>query len=116
MIANWTQYIVNMAPPQGDAAGQASPYGSLVMLAIMFAIFYFLLIRPQQKRAKEHQELLANLQKGAEVETNGGIIGKIHNIADDTVTLQVADNVRIKFRKSAIQQVLGAQAEANKGE
>lgn len=116
MITNWTQYLVNMAAPQGDAAGQASPWSSLIMLAIMFAIFYFLLIRPQQKRVKEHQTMLANLQKGTDVVTNGGIIGKVTNIADDTVTLQVADNVKIKFQKSAIQQVLGEQAEANKGE
>ena len=65
MIANWTHYLVNMAPPQGDAAGQSSPWSSLIMLAIMFGIFYFLLIRPQQKRVKEHQAMLANLQKPA---------------------------------------------------
>jgi preprotein translocase subunit YajC len=104
-----------MAPPAEGAEG--NPYSGLIMLAIMFAIFYFLLIRPQQKRVKEHQEMVANLQKGADVVTNGGIIGKVTNIADDVVTLQVADNVKIKFQKSAVQQVLGAGAgEAKKGE
>ncbi len=106
MNTNWIQALINMAPPQAGAAGEQSPYSGLIMLAIMFAIFYFLLIRPQQKKAKEHATMLDNLQKGANVLTSGGIIGKITAISDKDVTLQVADNVKMKFIKSSIQDVI----------
>ncbi len=100
--SHWIQTLVSMAPPQGDG-GQASPYSGFVMLIIMFAIFYFLLIRPQQKKLKEHQQLLGRLQKGDEVYTTGGIIGRIHALTDDVITLQVADNVRIKVQRGSVQ-------------
>ena len=119
MNANWIQSLISMAPPQaGAAGGEQNPYSGLIMLAIMFAIFYFLLIRPQQKKAKEHTKMLDNLQKGASVLTSGGILGKITAISDKDVTLQVADNVKIKFIKSAIQDVVSQDGEADvkKGE
>ena len=92
-------------------AQQGSPMGGFVMLAIMFAIFYFLLIRPQQKKMKEHQVMLGNLQRGDNVVTSGGVYGRITAIADDVVTLQIADNVKIKVQKSAVQAVVGADGE-----
>ena len=100
--AHWMQSVIAMAP----ANGEASPYTGFIMLAIMFAIFYFLLIRPQQKKMKEHQSMLHRLQRGDEVVTSGGIFGRITAITDDSVTLQVADNVKIKLQKSAVQAVL----------
>lgn len=117
MNANLIQYLITMAAPQaGEAGQQGSPYSSLILLGAMFAIFYFVLIRPQQKKVKEHQAMVNNLQKGAEVLTNGGIIGRVTNIADDVVTLQVADNVKIKFQKASISQVLGTASDDKKGE
>ncbi len=101
--ANWMQTLLQMAPSQGAEGG--NPYGGFIMLAVMFAIFYFLLIRPQQKRMKEHESMINSLQKGLEVVTSGGIIGKIAAITDNEVTLQVADNVKIKIQKSAVQHV-----------
>jgi preprotein translocase subunit YajC len=110
--ANWIQSLISMAPPQaGGAGGEGNPYSGLIMLAIMFAIFYFLLIRPQQKKAKEHAAMIDNLQKGATVLTSGGIIGKITGITDKDITLQVADNVKLKFIKSAIQDVISQDGE-----
>lgn len=117
MNANWIQHLISMAPAQGgDPAQQGNPYSSLILLAAMFAIFYFVLIRPQQKRVKEHQQMVSNLQKGAEVVTTGGLIGRITNIADDVVTLDVGNNVKIKFQKASIQQVVSAKAQDEKGE
>jgi preprotein translocase subunit YajC len=101
--AHWFQSVIGMAP----ANGEPSPYTGFIMLAIMFAIFYFLLIRPQQKKMKEHQAMLHRLQRGDEVITSGGIFGKITAITDDTVTLQIADNVKIKVQKGSVQSVQG---------
>ena len=74
----------------------------LVPLIIVFAIFYFLLIRPQQKQMKQHKEMLDNLKRGDNVVTNGGIIGKIYQINGDLVMLEVADDIRIKVLKNQI--------------
>ncbi|RMG60302.1 MAG: preprotein translocase subunit YajC [Deltaproteobacteria bacterium] len=89
------------------AAGQKGGGGSqgligLIPLVLMFVIFYFLLIRPQQKQVKRHQEFIRNLKKGDRVVTNGGIHGTITGLTDTVVTLEVADNVRIKVSRNAI--------------
>jgi len=74
----------------------------IIMLVIMFAIFYLLLIRPQQKRAKQHKELVENLKSGDQVVTAGGIHGKIVAVQEDIITLEVASNVRIKINRPSI--------------
>ena len=91
------------------AAQQGPENGGLIQLLLMvglFVMFYFIAIRPQRKRQKEHNELIANLAKGDEVITNSGILGKINKIDDNYVALQVADNVELKFQKVAIHAVL----------
>ena len=74
----------------------------IVMLVIMFAIFYFLLIRPQQKRAKQHKELVNSLKAGDQVVTAGGVHGKVTAVQDTLVTLEIASNVRVKVNRSSI--------------
>ncbi len=88
----------------GDAAGQQgrSGYEGIIMLVIMFAIFYFLLIRPQQKRAKQHRQLIENLKVGDPVVTAGGIHGKVAALQENVVTLEVATGVKIKVNRSAV--------------
>lgn len=95
-------YAMGQCPP--GAAGQAVPgqLAGFVPIAIIFVIFYMLLIRPQQKQQKQHQQMLAQLKKNDEVVTTGGIYGTIVNVEDQTVTLRVDDNTRIKLQKSAI--------------
>lgn len=73
---------------------------------LMFVVFWFLLIRPQQKRLKETQEMQSALKKGEEVVTNSGIFGKITGVTDKVVTLEIADNVRIKILKSQVSAVV----------
>ncbi|MGI6656693.1 MAG: preprotein translocase subunit YajC [Desulfobulbus sp.] len=90
------------APATPAAGGGASALVQFVPLILIFVIFYFLLIRPQQKKAKEHQQYLANLKKGDRVVTGGGIHGQITGLTDTVVTLEVAENVRIKVTKAAI--------------
>lgn len=88
------------APPGGGITGQ------LVMLGGFLLIFWFLIWRPQQKRAREHKQLLANLTKGDEVVTSGGIIGKVTVVTDDFLTLNVGSSVELRFQKSAVAAAL----------
>ena len=93
-------------PPGGAANGGQSALTSLVPLIIMFAIFYFLLIRPQQKKAKEHKALLDALKKGDKVVTAGGMHGKVTAVEESVVTLEVANGVNIKFNKGHIAAIV----------
>ncbi len=87
-----------------DAAPAAGPGGitSFLPLILIFVIFYFLLIRPQQKKVKDHQAYIGGLKKGDKVITNGGIHGEITGLTDTVVTLEIADNVKIKIARPHI--------------
>jgi len=89
-------------PPGGAAAGGQSPIASLIPLVLMFGIFYFLLIRPQQKKAKEHRAMMEALKKGDQVVTAGGIHGKITAVEESVVSLEIASGVTIKVNKGHI--------------
>ena len=88
-----------------DAAAQGGLM-SFLPLIVIFAVFYFMLIRPQMKRAKEHKQLVSQLAKGDEVITNGGLLGKITDVTDAFVTLELAENVRIKVQRQAVANVM----------
>lgn len=94
-------WAAEAAAPAAGAGGMAF-IGQFLPLILIFFVFYFLLIRPQQKKAKEHQNYLANLKRGDKVITGGGIYGQITGLTDNAVTLEVADNVRIKVSRAAI--------------
>ena len=79
-----------------DMAGIAATAGQFLPIVLIFAVFYFLLIRPQQKRAKEHQAMLSKIATGDEVVTTGGILGRVADVGDGFLTLEIADGVRIK--------------------
>ena len=97
-------FATNAYAMAGGAAqeGGGSGMEGIVMLVIMFAIFYFLLIRPQQKRAKQHKELINNLKTGDQVVTAGGIHGKVVAVQETIATLEIASNVRIKVNRSSV--------------
>jgi preprotein translocase subunit YajC len=80
--------------------------GQIVLLVVFVAVFYFLLIRPQQKRMKDQQAMLSRLAAGDEVVTSGGILGRIAEVGDPFVTLEIADGVRIKVQKGQITQLM----------
>ena len=86
----------------GGQAGQAGGIAGFLPIIILFAIFYFLLIRPQQKKAKEHKEMIENLKKGNRVVTSGGIFGTIISLDDTTIGLEIAEKVKIKVARSNI--------------
>ena len=90
-------------------AQDASSQGGLMSflpLIVIFAIFYFLLIRPQMKRSKEHRKLVEELSTGAEVVTNGGLLGRITRVDESFVTVEFTDKVEIKVQKNAIASVM----------
>lgn len=93
-----------MAPQGGDGGG--SLISTLIMFGAIFLIFYFMIIRPQQKRAKEREKMLSAMDKGDKVVTSGGLHGTIAGLDDKTVLLQVADNVKMKFERSAIASIV----------
>jgi preprotein translocase subunit YajC len=92
-----------------QSAGGAAPGGGImpiVMMVVFIAIFYFLLIRPQQKKAKDHQAMVTKLGSGDEVVTTGGILGKIVDVSDSFVTLEIAPNVQIKVQKFQVSSLM----------
>ena len=98
-----------ISPAAAQTAGQAaapSPIPSFVLMGVIFLGMYFLLFRPQMKRAKEHRELVAKLQKGDEVLTSGGMAGRIEDLGESFVTVEIADRVSIKVQRGAITAVL----------
>ena len=96
-----------MGVPKGGGPGTGGADPSFfIMMTVLFAIFYFLIIRPQQKKQKEIKEMLANLAHGDTVLTSGGLQGKITGITDTVVTMEVADKVRVKVSRSYIISVL----------
>lgn len=98
-----------VSPAAAQAAGgpaPASPLMSLLPLIVLFVVFWFLLLRPQMKKAKEHRELVAKLQKGDEVLTSGGLAGRIEDLGESFVTVEVAEKVNIKVQRGAITAVL----------
>ena len=106
--------IIPSAYAQAAGASQPNPLMSLVPFIFIFIIFYFLMIRPQQKRVKQEQEMLKALSKGDEVFTKSGILGTIYGMTDRVVTLEVAENIRIKVLRSEIagksQKIFEAEA------
>ncbi len=99
--------IIAMAPSGNGGGG--SFISTIIMFGAIFLIFYFMIIRPQQKRAKEREKLLSNIQKGDKVITNGGLHGVIAGLDEKTVLLQVGDNVKLKFERSAITSVVSTK-------
>jgi preprotein translocase subunit YajC len=90
----------------GGTGGQGSGFSAMIPLILMFAIFYFLLIRPQQKKAKAHKQLLSALKKGDKIISSGGLHGVITGIAEDVVTIEIAPKVRVKVSRGYVQHVV----------
>ena len=89
------------------SGGFGSTFGSLIPLLLIFAIMYFIIIRPQQKKAKEHKQMVTELKRGDQVLTQGGIIGKITKIKDESeIELEIASNTKVRIMRSTIVNVL----------
>jgi preprotein translocase subunit YajC len=100
-----SQLFISNAYAEGAPAAQGGFLEFLPLVALL-AVFYFLILRPQQKRAKEHTVMMEALQKGDEVTTIGGILGKVTKVNEDSAAIEIADNVVVQVQKAAIQNVL----------
>ncbi|MCP3999535.1 MAG: preprotein translocase subunit YajC [Gammaproteobacteria bacterium] len=98
-------FFINNAYAQ-EAAGGAESLTSLLPLVLIFVVFYFLLIRPQSKRQKEHKDLVAGLQTGDEVTTAGGLLGKVTDVKDNFVKIEIASNVVVTVQKHTVSAVM----------
>ena len=105
--------LLNFFISDAFAEGAAGPAGQstqgilgFLPLIVIFAIFYFMLIRPQSKRAKEHRNMVANLGKGDEVVTNGGLLGRIAEMGENFITLELADGVQVKVQRQAVSALM----------
>ncbi len=97
-------FFINQAWAQ--AGGQANAFTIFLPLIVIFVLFYFLLIRPQQKRAKEHKKMVDELAEGQEVVTAGGVLGKVASVNNDWITLEVSDGVSLKVQRGTISVVV----------
>jgi preprotein translocase subunit YajC len=95
-----------LSPAYAQGAPQGDPFMSFLPLIILLVLFWFMLIRPQMKRSKEHREMLGKLAKGDEVITSGGLAGVVREIGENYLTVEIADNVPVKMQKSAVVSVL----------
>lgn len=98
--------LSNAWAQDGGAAGAGPGFGLLFWMVLFFAIFYFMAIRPQQKRAKEHKSMIAALAKGDEVVTGGGTLGRITHVGEQFLTLEIADGVSIKVQKQSVAAIM----------
>jgi preprotein translocase subunit YajC len=101
-------FLINSANAQatGGAAGGGSMLQTLLIPALLLVVFYFLLIRPQSKRAKEQREMLSKVAVGDEIATTGGILGKVTEVGEQFLSLEIADGVNVKLQKFQVAQVL----------
>jgi len=97
--------LLAMAPPDGQGGG-GGMISTLIMFGAIFAIFYFMIIRPQQKRAKEREKLLSAVQKGDKVVLSSGLYGTVAGLEEKTVLIDVGNSVKMKFDRSAIASVI----------
>jgi len=111
-------FFISDAWAEGASTGAGSGFASMVPLVLIFVIFYFLLLRPQIKRAKEQKQMMAALAKGDEVVTNGGLLGRITRADEDFVNLEIAPGVRVKLQKNAVAAMVpkGTVSHGGKGE
>jgi preprotein translocase subunit YajC len=107
--------ILQSLPLLQQAGGSGQLVTTFVTFGLVFVIFYFLIIRPQNKKQKEARQMLSALKKGDRVATIGGIRGIVHSVKDDSVVLKVDDNTKIEFSKSAVATILNASKAADAG-
>ncbi|MEQ8799706.1 MAG: preprotein translocase subunit YajC [Salinisphaeraceae bacterium] len=99
-------FLISPAYAQGAPAAGPSIMPTLIMVGLFFVFMYFMIIRPQMKRQKEHRQLLESLEKGNEVVTQGGIAGKVRDLGENFIAIEVADGVLIKVQKQSVSSVV----------
>lgn len=100
--------MAGLAYAQSGSGGGPGPLVQFLPLALVFVVFYFLLIRPQQQKAKAHREMISNLKRNDEVVTAGGLYGRVVELSEKVVTLEIAQNVRVRIDRPRIEEVVTA--------
>lgn len=98
--------FIESAHAQGGGGGQPSVLPQLLLPIVLIAVFYFLLIRPQQKKQKEHRQMVEDLSSGDEIVTGGGVLGKVTEVGEQFITVEIAQNVSIKVQKHTVAAVM----------
>jgi preprotein translocase subunit YajC len=99
-------FFISDAMAQAGQAAQPDPWVSLLPLILIFVIFWFLIIRPQTKRAKQHREMVAAIKVGDEIVTQGGVLGRVTEVGDAFVSVEIADQVRVRLQRHMVGQVM----------
>src|SRR5262245_27641918 len=99
-------WLISTAYAQGAGGAAGGGIESMLLIVLMFGVLYFLMIRPQMKRAKEHKAMIDALQKGDEVVTSGGVLGRITKVSENYVAVEIANNVEVQLQRPAVQLVL----------
>lgn len=99
-------FFISDAIAAAPAAAQPDPITSLMLPVGLVVLFYFFLIRPQSKRQKEHKEMISGLQKGEEIVTSGGLLGKVTNVGENFVTVEISKDVSIHVQKNSVQAIM----------
>jgi len=107
-----TEMAVQLAQTAPDGGGGAGGFNMLFFIGAMFLLMWALLIRPQQRQQKEHRKMLEQIQRGDQIVTSGGMHGRVTGVADDVLTIEIAERVRVKINRSAVASRKGAGDEA----
>ncbi|WP_353573147.1 preprotein translocase subunit YajC [Candidatus Albibeggiatoa sp. nov. BB20] len=99
-------FLIAAAHAEGATATQGGGFASFIPLVILIVVFYFLLIRPQQQRVKDHNNMVTSLQKGDEIVTNGGLLGRIIDIGENFIQIQIAQNTEVKIQRQAVSSIM----------
>lgn len=103
---NLTSILALASPPGGAQGGGGGLFGTVAMFGAIIAIMYFMVIRPQQKRMKEHQAMLGTVKRGDTITLTGGMHGKVFEVEEKTIQVEVAKNTVIKFDKGSVQSIV----------
>ncbi len=99
---------ISCVPPGAQSGGGGSMFSTILPFVLIFGLFYFLIIRPQQKQSRERKKMLAEVKRGDSVLTNGGIYGKIVNVKDDELTVEIAKGINIRMARAAISEKISS--------
>ena len=99
-------FFISDAVAQTGAAAPANPLVSILPMVLLFVVFYFLLIRPQQKRQKQHKQMIAEIAKGDEIVTMGGLLGKVTDVNDNFLTVEVSKGTNVKVQRNLVQALM----------
>ena len=107
-------FLIGCPMQPGTGGGGGSQFAAFIPFILIFVIFYFLILRPQQKQSKQRQEMLKSIKRGDNVITSGGLYGKVLNIVDDVITLEIAKGVSVRVTRAGISGLAGTNGEDDK--